>query len=488
VRRRRLVVFDGDLVSVLGSAVTTLTADGRVVVTGTPRAQACYLDRHLTGWVWDFEGRAWSGGTTYTSPAGLVGQFRVSVWDGKSPGGYWRGPTFTLPPVAAPVAPVAPAPAPVATPPPDPTPTPTPTPDPTPAPTPAPSAPDPVEPTTPTTPPTTTPTPTPTPTPTDADQGRCLPVTGSPFGPSSVWRTPIAGAPAHPNSAAMVAYLTEQVANYWGGIAAFNAWQYDTSVAVVDDTVPLVDLGWFNSQRKSYESPAWIASLTGVPLPSWAIPASGSDAQLTIYSPSLGKLWEFWQLGQNRTGLPGWSATWGGVTDVDDDAPGYFTQGLGASASGLAVVGGCLGIRETQAAIANGTGVGHALNMAIIDPSPWTVFSYPAQRSDGSPGSTSPIPEGTRFGLPADLDVASMALGPIGRVAARTAQSHGLLVTDQAGAVALVGESGNQLKALTGVNPWTAMLGTNGNFDQSYLALRNFPWAQLVALPTDWGK
>jgi hypothetical protein len=306
-----------------------------------------------------------------------------------------------------------------------------------------------------------------------------LPNGGTPFGAGSVWRTSVAGGPLAANSAIMVADLASQVAVRYGGIAAFNVARYNTSFYTAAAGTPAADVVWDNCQHKTYV-PAGLVGPGGqfaaVPIPADAVPAAGSDAELTVYSPSTDQLWEFW-IAVHRA--DGWHACWGGRIDHVSTNPGFFTGGFGASASGLAVAGGMVSLADMRRG-----SIDHALTLAIVDAAPWNVVSWPAQRSDGSPGSTSLIAEGTRFRLDPSVNVDALALTPVAKMVAKAAQQYGFIVTDKAGAVSVIAESGAGVQARTGVNPWTAIMGSTPD----YLMMRNFPWDKLQALPQNYGK
>ncbi len=299
------------------------------------------------------------------------------------------------------------------------------------------------------------------------------------FAPQSIWRVPVAKARLDPHSAAMVGQLTHQVAEYYGGTAALNVWQYNVSFVSVPRTQPRVDMRWDNCQKKDY-TPAGLTGpggvLTGVPIPARAHAAAGTDGELTLYAAATDQLWEFWQAKKDAAGR--WSACWGGRIDHASTSRGWFDNGFGASASGLAIAGGMLSLADVHRGH-----VDHALSLAIPDPAPWDHVSWPAQRSDGSPASKSLIAEGTRFRLSAKVDLRRLHLTPIALMIARAAQRYGFVVTDMSGCVAVSAESGTNVKAATGHNPWVAALG--GVPD--YLQLKNFPWGSLQALPKNWG-
>jgi hypothetical protein len=153
----------------------------------------------------------------------------------------------------------------------------------------------------------------------------------------------------------------------------------------------------------------------------------------------------------------------------------------GVAATSLSYAGGSIGIKEARAGR-----IDHALALQVRFASHWSIFSYPAQRSDGWDPltSTNSIPEGTRFRLDPTLDVNSLGLHPVAAMVARAAQQYGFIVADTAGAVAVVGESGEGTKARTGTNPWDSLL--NGTPD--YRMMAGFPWDKLQALPFNYGK
>lgn len=303
---------------------------------------------------------------------------------------------------------------------------------------------------------------------------------GGLFSQRSAWEADVRGAPVNPNSAAMASNLASQVSTRYGGVAAFNVYNYNTTVYTVPRGQPRADVAWDNCQNKSY-TPDGLLGPTGqfgqVPIPAGAVPSQGGDGELTIYSPSTNQLWEFWRPVLTN-GV--WHACWGGRIDSVSTSPGYFTNGFGASASGLAISAGAITLAEAQAGQIN-----HALSLAIPDPAPWNTFSWPAQRSDGSPSSTSPIMEGARFRLDPSIDVGTLGLTPIAAMMARAAQKYGFIITDMAGAVSVSAESSNALVAQQGgADPWTALMAGT----PSYYIMKNFPWDKLQALPTDYGK
>ncbi len=302
---------------------------------------------------------------------------------------------------------------------------------------------------------------------------------GGPFGASSVWRTDLRTAPVAANSAALVSNLTAQVNRYYAGNAAFNVWQYGGNVYTVAPGQPRVDVRWDDCQGKGSVPTGLLGpggQFTSVPIPSDAVPTVGTDASMSIHQPATDTLWSFWKLARKADG---WHACWGGRIDGASSSPGWYPGGFGVSATGLAVEGGIVNIRDVQAGR-----IDHALALGLLSTAQWKSFSWPAQRSDGFDTAADAIPEGTRLRLDASVDVDALALSPIGKMIARAAQTYGFIVTDKAGVVGIGAEGGSGVRTRTGTNPWDTLLGAT----PSYAVLAGFPWSRLRALPKDYGK
>ena len=301
---------------------------------------------------------------------------------------------------------------------------------------------------------------------------------GGVFGSASFWRQSLAGAPVDASSAAMVADLTNQVTSLYGGVAAFNVWNYNASVYTVDATAPKADVGWDNCQGKAY-TPTGLLGPTGVfgqvPIPATAVPATGNDGELSIYSPSTNQLWEFWHA---RHAADGWHACWGGRIDAASSSLGYFLKGFGVTASALAA-SEPVTLNDIRSGVIN-----HAVPIALLSPADATRYSWPAQRSDGTDTDVNAVPEGTRLRLPASLNLDTLGLTPFGKMIATAAKTYGMVVVDHAGAVAVIAESGNGDVAASGTNPWNTLMGGIPAYSQ----LQHFPWASLQAIAKDWGK
>ncbi len=286
-------------------------------------------------------------------------------------------------------------------------------------------------------------------------------------------------APLAENSAAMVANLTAQVQRYYGGNAAFNVWQYGGNVFTVGPEQARVDLTWDDCQHKGYVPRGLFGpggQFVSVPVPSSGAGSVGTDSSISIYQPSTDTLWSYWKLNRQADG---WHACWGGRIDGVSSSPGYFLNGFGTTATGLAGEGGMVNIRDVQAG-----SIDHALTLSLVSPATWKTVSWPAQRSDGGDLDPDAIPEGTRLRLDPSVDVDALPLHPIARMVAKAAQTYGFIVSDKAGAVGVAAEGGAAIRSYGGSDPWPALMkGT-----PSYGIMAGFPWSRLQALPKDYGR
>lgn len=301
-----------------------------------------------------------------------------------------------------------------------------------------------------------------------------------PLAPSSPWLSDISTAPLAPNSAAQTSWLVNEVKNHWGGVAAFNAYEWNLAYYPVAANTRRQDVV-FNDCWKYGYTPDGLFNGAGhfknVPIPVDAIPTIGSDSQITIHDPASDQIWEFWMMRRNSNGR--WSACWGGRIDKLSKNIGSFPTYFGTNATSTLGAAGAISIAEAQRG-----SIRHAMSLQIINPAPWNQFSWPAQRSDGSSNSRSPILEGTRLRLDPRLDLSRYKLHPLALAIAKAAQEYGFIVDNRSGAVAVVAEDGGREQRRTGVNPWKKILGGT----EPYNVMRNFPWDKIQALPKDYGK
>lgn len=300
------------------------------------------------------------------------------------------------------------------------------------------------------------------------------------FAPDSFWTQPVDKAPLAENSSAVVANLAQQVADRYSGHAAFNAYEYNASFNVAGSDQAKVTVNYHDCQNKGGGAPTGLfdgpAHFVDVPVPDDAVAASGTDGAMTIYDPAADKLWEFWQMRRNAT-TRAWEACWGGRLDDVSAQPGYFTWPYGTSASGTAMAGGMITIEDVRRGDIN-----HVMSLGVVDSQADPVVSWPAQRTDGNVTNLDVVMHGQRLRLDPSLDLTQYRLTPVGLLVAKAAQRYGFIVVDRAGVVGVGTESGKLAQARTGINPWDELLP-----GPPYLALRNFPWDKLQALPKDHG-
>lgn len=248
------------------------------------------------------------------------------------------------------------------------------------------------------------------------------------FSPSSVWNAPLAdNAPLDPASAAMVSGLNVEVAREEG--LRTGPWiSTDAKIYVVGPDQPTV-LVRLDDPAASGRA-ALQRAFRAVPVPHGAQPGSDADAEMTVWQSSRNKLWEFFHM---RLLSDGWHAKWGGAIRKVSQSPGYYGAGAwpgalrswGATASGLPHAAGVIALAEIKKGAIN-----HAL--AINLPYPCLgVYSWPAQRTDGTGTAANCIPEGAHMRLDPRLNLRALHLPRLVRMMAEAAQKYGMIVRDQ---------------------------------------------------------
>jgi hypothetical protein len=205
---------------------------------------------------------------------------------------------------------------------------------------------------------------------------------------------------------------------------------------------------------------------TSVPIPPTAVPGTSSDHPLIIWQPSTNTEWEFW-LATDTDGS--WSACWGGELTNVSSSNGVFPAPYGVSASGISY----LGTMITEADIESGS-IDHMIAIQVVG-GDCNGFVAPADRTDcgSAPGQVS---EGTELRFPPGLAMPS-GLTPFAQMVFRAIQNYGMIVTDQSGAVDIVGETSADWTG-GGTDPITA----SWNGQPAYAALDGVPWSQLQVL------
>ena len=287
------------------------------------------------------------------------------------------------------------------------------------------------------------------------------------FAPSSFWNTPLSmGARSDPRSrelsASLRAMVESEVAEKRGPWIAVKG--YSTPIYTVSRSQPRVRVILDNL------SPALARAFSSVPLKANIRPASGTDAQLTVWQPSTDRLWEFWGMHHEADG---WHARWGGAMQHVSRNLGYFHAGAwpgasyhwGATATGLPLVGGLITLEDLRLGH-----IDHALAIGVPRVAAGIV-TWPAQRTDGTSETQGGIPAGTRFRLDPRIDLARLGLPPLTRMISEAAQRYGMVVRDTSGVVDFYAEDPTS----TSIDPWPPLLG--GGYLWQLLSL--FPWDHL---------
>jgi hypothetical protein len=294
----------------------------------------------------------------------------------------------------------------------------------------------------------------------------------APFADDSFRNRPLtAGARIGSNSARLVTALKRQALDRPGTV-----WVSTSTWSVPVYLVPA------SQAPAAVRSPTWEVQrqLNGAPIPPNARPADpkSGDSELVVYQPATDRIWEFHHVRKTASvPRPVWTTSWGGRMDHVSGSPGYFTNAkrgmtFGASASRLSLFGGLQTIAELQA-----RRIDHAVDLILPNVTQGS-FVWPAQASDqlGREIGRDPIPEGTRFRLPASVDIDALGLPPYTRTLARAIQRYGLVVRDRGGVVSFKAEDPRP----RGDDPYEAIFG--GMYPNEKELLARFPWGRLQVL------
>jgi hypothetical protein len=285
------------------------------------------------------------------------------------------------------------------------------------------------------------------------------------FSPTSFWNAPTA--PLEAVDANSPTYVNDLLSQISSSGVYMNTTSYSVPAYVVPANQPTVPV------QLTVSAPDLQQEFEAVPIPAGARAAAGSDAHLTVWQPSTDKLWEFWKLAQTPRG--GWTARWGGEMGDVSTNPGYFdhsgvTNDWGASATSLPLLGGLITFADLKRGYIN-----HALAIAVPQ-AEQEVYSWPAQRSDGRYTGGVALPEGIRFRLDPTTSIASLNLPRFDAMLAQAAQTYGIVLRDQSGAVTLYAQD----PTTAGSNPWP----TAFNGSSTATLLSRFPWSHLQAIQT----
>lgn len=298
------------------------------------------------------------------------------------------------------------------------------------------------------------------------------------FSPTSFWYHKLPkDAPLHPNTVGFQEDFLRQKAAFYGNVN-LNTHKYASPVYIAAADTPLVKVSYWNCQNKVNPEIVLQSQWQAVPIPSYAVPADGTDGEMTIYQPSTDTLWEFWQ---TRKVEGQWQACWGGRMLNVSLNDGTWTHPYGTTATGLPFISGQITAEE----LIRGE-IDHVMGISLVEIAAWNVLSWPAKRSDGWNPTNAPnrIPEGLRFRLDPSIDVEALGLPYVGKLIARAAQKYGFVVWDKAGALSLRLQNPKSYLVLGQPDPYLALFGTT----PSYTILSRFPWNRLQFIAQDYGR
>jgi dienelactone hydrolase len=226
-------------------------------------------------------------------------------------------------------------------------------------------------------------------------------------------------------------------------IQEFGTWvnttQWSTPLYVVGPDQPRVQVSIDSKHsRYSAEDQGYMGQdFAAVPLPPDATsadppesPLSNAwiDHELIVYQPSTDTAWELYHLVKDSNGK--WWATAGGkISNVSHNMGNYdpWPSGTPHGMTGYAVpmLAGLQRLEE----LGRGT-IDHVVGVSIPHPMKG-VFRSPGLSSDGEWTVPDAVPEGTRFRLPADLNIDALPLTPYAKMVAKAIQAHGLVIVDR---------------------------------------------------------
>jgi len=296
------------------------------------------------------------------------------------------------------------------------------------------------------------------------------------FSTTSFWYKPIPSwVTLHPNSYNYVQEFLRQKKTYYNTVN-INLTSYTSPVYYSTWQTSKVNVKEWDCQKKGYADATLKTAWTGVPIPSTALPAKGTDSEMTVYDAATDTLWEFWRM---RKTYGVWEACWGGRIKGTHSNQGIFSTYYGTTATSLPFIGGQITAEELAAGE-----IKHVMGISLVDAEKRTIFSWPAQRSDGvNPYyAKNRIPEGARFRLDPSVNVDALPMSRAGKIIAKAAQKYGFVVWDRAGAISLRAQNTYSYTQVGKPNPYPALF----DWKQSYDVLNGFPWNKLQFLPMNY--
>ncbi len=321
---------------------------------------------------------------------------------------------------------------------------------------------------------------------------------GTPFGPS-FWGQPLpTSTPLNTNSAT---YVNEILNDLRTGphvsSEGYLATKGDPPLYVVPANQPRVPVLPYDAATGRLDHNIWTEQLVqgGIPIPADAVPGKVSDRTINIYQPSSGELWELWRARKDAAG--NWEVGVGGLIKDVSQSDGIFPPHNGTAATGDSLFSTQIRIEELQLGQ-----IDHPMELDLTKTSvlaPGVIpantpgaqhsYSWPAKSNDGIDYGATAIPEGLRFRLPANLNLAPYHLTPVAHMIAVAAQKYGFIVMNTGPDVQVRLGNPQPYIAAGLPNPYKKIFGKYfGVSGYSRYVMANFPWNQLQALPYNYGK
>lgn len=305
------------------------------------------------------------------------------------------------------------------------------------------------------------------------------------FASDSFWyrRLP-ASTPLDPQSGNKIAYLKERgiiaYGNQWRQLPSMNinTNDYTPPLYVARNTDPVVTFNFNDCQGKGWLDPGLREQLSNLHVPAEALPAQGTDAEMTVYNADTRQYTDTWVTSKSNGQ---WSACWGGTMRDAKANNGVFPWPYGTTAAGFPFAGGTIMARELQRGQIN-----HVIGIALPVENVSGVVSSPANRTDGSSGHPYALAEGQMLRLPASLDIDAMKLSPTAKTVAKAAQQYGIIVWDRAGDISFRAENPQGLRSdpyptlFAGKYGYEVLWGDPGRGEEP------FPFERLQALQVNY--
>lgn len=220
-----------------------------------------------------------------------------------------------------------------------------------------------------------------------------------PYTDSSIWNVPIdwANAGVHPQSELMMSAFWEGTP--WIGS---DPYQYAPNIYMVDDNTPLVAVKLRkNRYRDALDDRTIRYGQPGgevmVPLPAYALPAPGTDAQLVAVNVDTGEEWGIFR-GEIVRGE--WIAD--GVYRYHIENSGIPPEGFTHRGAGIGSLAGIVRPCEVERGY-----IDHAVTLAydsaceptVCEANGWPAFIPPFTKTDGEGSSKYDIPDGARLAI-----------------------------------------------------------------------------------------